>query len=101
MTQHCWYQPACVALLKHLSVRSSPTAGDEASVVLDKVKAGSGNFGLQRQPLANNGDMIEMVNHLDPARSTRSALQAAASVAKPDITPEAMMTEFRRQASHA
>ena len=47
-------------------------AGDEASVVLDKVRSGEGNFGYN----AGNGtygDMMEM-GILDPAKVTRTAL---------------------------
>ncbi len=54
-------------------------AGDEASVVLDKVRQGEGNFGFNAAT-GEYGDMIEM-GILDPAKVTRTALQAAGSVA--------------------
>ena len=54
-------------------------AGEEASVVLDKVKAGKGNFGFNAAT-GDYGDMIKM-GILDPAKVTRTALQAAGSVA--------------------
>ena len=66
-------------------------AGDEASVVLDKVKQGEGNFGFNA---ANGeyGDMIEF-GILDPAKVTRTALQAAGSVAGLMLTTEAMVAD--------
>ncbi|MDH2431566.1 molecular chaperone GroEL [Pokkaliibacter plantistimulans] len=67
-------------------------AGDEASVVVDKTKQGEGNFGYNAAT-GVYGDMIEM-GILDPAKVTRSALQAAASVAGLMITTEAMVGEI-------
>ncbi|WP_319783438.1 chaperonin GroEL [Oceanisphaera sp. IT1-181] len=67
-------------------------AGEEASVVVSKVKDGSGNFGYN----AGNGtygDMLDM-GILDPTKVTRSALQFAASVAGLMITTEAMITDM-------
>ena len=67
-------------------------AGDEASVVLDKVKnGGTGNYGYNAQT-SEYGDMIEM-GILDPAKVTRTALQAAGSVAGLMITTEVMISE--------
>ena len=66
-------------------------AGDEASVVVDKVKAGEGNFGYNAGT-GVYGDMLEM-GILDPAKVTRSALQAAASVAGLMITTECMVAD--------
>jgi chaperonin GroEL len=66
-------------------------AGDEASVIVDKVKAGTGNFGYNAGT-GVYGDMLEM-GILDPAKVTRSALQAAASVAGLMITTEAMVAD--------
>ena len=59
-------------------------AGGEGSVVVDKVKQGSGSYGFNAAT-GEYGDMIEM-GILDPAKVTRSALQAAASVAGMMIT---------------
>jgi len=66
-------------------------AGDEQSVVLNKVCEGTGNFGYNA---ANGeyGDMVEM-GILDPTKVTRSALQNAASVAGLMITTECMVAE--------
>ncbi|MEC8126552.1 MAG: chaperonin GroEL [Pseudomonadota bacterium] len=68
-------------------------AGGEASVVVDKVKQGEGNFGFNAAS-GEYGDMIAM-GILDPAKVTRSALQAAASVAGLMITTECMITEIK------
>ena len=67
-------------------------SGEEASVVLDKVSAGKGNYGFNAAT-GEYGDMIEM-GILDPAKVTRTALQAAGSVASLMITTEAMVAEL-------
>jgi len=67
-------------------------AGDEASVVVNKVAEGKGNFGYNASN-AEYGDMIEM-GILDPTKVTRSALQNAASVAGLMITTEAMVADL-------
>ena len=67
-------------------------AGGEPSVVVDKVKQGSGNFGFNAAT-DTYGDMIEM-GILDPAKVTRTALQAAASIGGLMITTEAMVAEI-------
>jgi chaperonin GroEL len=66
-------------------------AGDEASVVLDKVRKGEGNYGYNAAT-GEYGDMIDM-GILDPAKVTRIALQAAGSVAGLMITTEVMVAE--------
>ena len=66
-------------------------SGDEASVVVDKVKGMSGNDGYNAAT-GEYGDMIKF-GLPDPAKVTRTALQAAASVAGLMITTEAMVTE--------
>jgi chaperonin GroEL len=66
-------------------------SGDEASVVVDKVKAGKDNFGYNAGT-GEYGDMIAM-GILDPAKVTRSALQAAASIAGLMITTECMIAD--------
>ena len=68
-------------------------AGDEPSVVVDKVKQGEGNFGYNAAT-SEYGDMIAM-GILDPAKVTRSALQAAASIAGLMVTTEAMIAEIK------
>ncbi len=66
-------------------------AGDEPSVVVNKVLEGKGNYGYNA---ANGtyGDMIEM-GILDPTKVTRTALQNAASVAGLMLTTECMVAE--------
>ena len=66
-------------------------AGDEASVVLDKVRQGEGNYGYNAAT-GEYGDMIEM-GILEPAKVTRTALQAAGSVAGLMISTEVMIAE--------
>jgi len=67
-------------------------AGEEASVVLNKVAEGKGNFGYNAGS-EEYGDMIEM-GILDPTKVTRSALQNAVSVAGLLITTECMIAEI-------
>ncbi len=67
-------------------------AGDEASVVLNKVVEGKGQFGYNAAT-GEYGDMLEM-GILDPTKVTRTALQNAASVASLIITTEAMVAEM-------
>ena len=70
-------------------------AGGEASVVVNAVLAGKGNFGYNA---ANDtyGDMIEM-GILDPTKVTRTALQNAASVAALMLTTECMVAEAPKE----
>jgi chaperonin GroEL len=70
-------------------------AGDEASVVLDKVRSNSGNYGYNAAT-GEYGDMIEM-GILDPAKVTRTALQAAGSVAGLMITTQVMVAEAPKE----
>jgi len=74
-------------------------AGDEPSVVVDKVKQGEGNFGYNAAT-SEYGDMIAM-GILDPAKVTRSALQAAASIAGLMVTTEAMIAEIKDDSAPA
>ena len=67
-------------------------AGDEGSVVLDKVEQLKGNEGYNAAT-GKYGDMLKM-GILDPAKVTRSALQAAASVAGLMLTTECMISEL-------
>ena len=67
-------------------------AGDEASVVVDKVKQLKGNEGYNAAT-GEYGDMIAF-GIPDPAKVTRTALQAAASVAGLMITTECMVTDI-------
>ena len=67
-------------------------AGEEASVVVDKIKSEKGNHGFNAAT-SDYGDMIKM-GILDPAKVTRTALQAAGSVAGLMITTEAMVSDI-------
>jgi chaperonin GroEL len=67
-------------------------AGEESSVVVDKIKSDKGNYGFNAAS-SEYGDMIKM-GILDPAKVTRTALQAAGSVAGLMITTEAMVSEI-------
>jgi len=67
-------------------------AGDEPSVVVNKVVEGKGNFGFNAAT-GEYGDMVEM-GVLDPTKVTRFALQNAASVASLLLTTEAMVAEL-------
>ena len=66
-------------------------AGNDASVVLNEVANGKGNYGYNA---ATNeyGDLVEM-GIIDPTKVTRFALQNAASVTGLLLTTEAMVAE--------
>jgi chaperonin GroEL len=66
-------------------------AGDEPSVVVNKVAEGKGNYGFNAQT-SEYGDLVEM-GVVDPTKVTRFALQNAASVASLMLTTEAMVAE--------
>jgi chaperonin GroEL len=66
-------------------------AGEEPSVIVNKVKEGKGSFGYNAQT-GEFGDMIKM-GILDPTKVSRSALQNAASVAGLLLTTEAMVAD--------
>jgi chaperonin GroEL len=70
-------------------------AGEEPSVILNKVIEGKGNFGYNAAK-GEFGDMVEF-GILDPTKVTRSALQNAASVAGLMITTEAMVAELPQE----
>ncbi|MEN9986436.1 MAG: hypothetical protein RI925_1938, partial [Pseudomonadota bacterium] len=67
-------------------------AGDEPSVVVNKVFEGKGNFGYNAAT-GEYGDMVEM-GVLDPTKVTRSALQHAASIAGLMLTTDCMVAEL-------
>ncbi len=67
-------------------------AGDEPSVVINKVSEGKGNFGYNAQT-GEYGDLVAM-GVLDPTKVTRYALQNAASVAALILTTDAMVAEL-------
>jgi len=61
-------------------------------VIVANVKDGTGSYGFNAAT-GEYGDMIEM-GILDPAKVTRTAIQAAGSVAGMMITTEAMVTDI-------
>jgi chaperonin GroEL len=74
-------------------------AGEDAAVVLAKVKEGKGTFGYNAAT-GEYGDMIE-AGILDPTKVTRLALQNASSVASLLLTTEVMIAEAPKDEEHA
>jgi chaperonin GroEL len=74
-------------------------AGADASVVLNAVVSGKGNYGFN----AANGEYGDMVKFgiIDPTKVTRLALQNATSVAGLLLTTEAMIAEAPKQDKEA
>jgi len=66
-------------------------AGDEPSVVINKIVEGKGNYGFNAQTVTY-GDLVDM-GVVDPTKVARFALQNAASVASLMLTTEAMVAE--------
>jgi chaperonin GroEL len=73
-------------------------AGEDAAVVLAKVKEGKGTYGYNAATGAY-GDMLDM-GILDPTKVTRLALQNAASVAGLLLTTEVMVAEAPKDDDH-
>ncbi len=73
-------------------------AGEDAAVVLAKVRDGKGTYGYNAQTGAY-GDMLDM-GILDPTKVTRLALQNAASVAGLLLTTEVMVAEAPKDDEH-
>jgi chaperonin GroEL len=74
-------------------------AGDEPSVVINKLVEGKGNFGFNAQT-GEYGDLVQM-GVLDPTKVARCALQNAASVAGLILTTDAMVAELPKDESPA
>jgi len=70
-------------------------AGDDAAVVVNRVKAESHNIGFD----AKNGIYVDMIAEgiIDPAKVTRSAIQNAGSIAGLLLTTEATITEIPQE----
>jgi chaperonin GroEL len=73
-------------------------AGDEPSVVLNKVAEGKGNFGFNALT-GEYGDLVKM-GVLDPTKVTRYALQNAASIAGLILTTDAMVADVPKEESN-
>jgi chaperonin GroEL len=72
-------------------------AGEDAAVILNKVKDGKGSYGYNAAS-GHFGDLIE-AGILDPTKVTRLALQNAASVAGLLLTTEVMVAEAPKEES--
>ncbi|MDB6043709.1 MAG: groEL [Gammaproteobacteria bacterium] len=73
-------------------------AGEDAAVILNRVKEGKGSFGYNAAT-GEFGDLIEQ-GILDPTKVTRLALQNAASVAGLLLTTEVMIAEAPKDEEH-
>ncbi len=82
------------ALEEPLRIISS-NAGFEASVIVNKVREGKGNYGFD----AKDNKFVDMVEMgiIDPAKVVRSALQHAASIAGLLLTTEAMVADISEE----
>ena len=70
-------------------------AGLEGSVIVERIKAESGNIGFD----ARTEQFVDMVKAgiVDPAKVTRTALQNAASIASMVLTTEAIISEIPKK----
>jgi chaperonin GroEL len=73
-------------------------AGEDAAVILNRVKEGKGSFGYNAAT-GEFGDLIEQ-GILDPTKVTRLALQNAASVSGLLLTTEVMIAEAPKDEEH-
>jgi chaperonin GroEL len=74
-------------------------AGEDAAVILNRVKEGKGAFGYNAAT-GEFGDMLD-AGILDPTKVTRLALQNAASVAGLLLTTEVMIAEAPKDEEHS
>jgi chaperonin GroEL len=74
-------------------------AGEDAAVILNKVKEGRGSFGYNAAT-GEFGDLIDQ-GILDPTKVTRLALQNAASVAGLLLTTEVMVADAPKDEEHS
>jgi chaperonin GroEL len=74
-------------------------AGEDAAVILNRVKEGKGSFGYN----AATGDFGDLIDQgiLDPTKVTRLALQNAASVSGLLLTTEVMIAEAPKDEEHS
>ena len=66
-------------------------AGIDGSIVVDKVKAGTGNFGFNAQ--SEEYEDLVKAGVIDPTKVVRTALQNASSVASLLLSTEALVAE--------
>ncbi len=70
-------------------------AGKEGAVVVDKVRAGKGDFGYNaRKDVYEN---LKAAGVVDPAKVTRVALENAASIAGMFLTTECVITDIKEE----
>ena len=70
-------------------------AGKEGAVVVDKVRAGEGDFGYNaRKDVYEN---LKTAGVVDPAKVTRVALENAASIAGMFLTTECVITDIKEE----
>ncbi len=74
-------------------------AGEDAAVILNRVKEGKGSFGYNAAT-GEFGDLIDQ-GILDPTKVTRLALQNAASVSGLLLTTEVMIAEAPKDEEHS
>jgi chaperonin GroEL len=74
-------------------------AGEEPSVVVNRVQEGEGNFGYNALT-GEYGDMVQM-GVLDPCKVTRTALQNAASIPGLILTTDCMIAQVPEKAPAA
>ena len=74
-------------------------AGEEGSIVVNKVREGKGSFGYNAAT-GEYGDLLEQ-GVIDPAKVVRTALQNAASVAGLMLTTEALIAERKTEKAPA
>jgi chaperonin GroEL len=74
-------------------------AGEEPSVVVNRVQEGEGNFGYNALT-DTYGDMVQM-GVLDPCKVTRTALQNAASIAGLILTTDCMIAQIPEKSAAA
>ncbi len=74
-------------------------AGEEGSIVVQKVRDGQGSFGYNAAT-GEYGDLLAM-GVIDPVKVVRSALQNAASVASLMLTTEALIAERPKEEKSA
>ena len=86
------------ALEEPLRVIAS-NAGDEASVIVNRVKSEKGNIGYD----AKNGKFVDMFEAgiIDPAKVERTALQNAASIAGLLLTTEVTISDLPEEKKDA
>ncbi len=70
-------------------------AGEEGSVIVEKLKGGVGSFGYNAE-IGEYGDLIE-AGVIDPTKVTRSALQNASSVSALMLTTECMIADLPKE----